>query len=137
MYNNIQSPCQLPPGSNYHLFKHGIKPMWEHEANRRGGKWIIQFPHKLKGVCSCTVAFERAAASRVAVVHLRIGTRGYTLSEGLRCGDLWFVLTMQPADAGPRRVTAGGTQGFHIFRLATSLNLQVGLISVGCSCRWL
>eukprot|EP00670_Eutreptiella_braarudii_P002047 CAMPEP_0174296980 /NCGR_PEP_ID=MMETSP0809-20121228/49612_1 /TAXON_ID=73025 ORGANISM="Eutreptiella gymnastica-like, Strain CCMP1594" /NCGR_SAMPLE_ID=MMETSP0809 /ASSEMBLY_ACC=CAM_ASM_000658 /LENGTH=251 /DNA_ID=CAMNT_0015400407 /DNA_START=19 /DNA_END=774 /DNA_ORIENTATION=- len=49
VYNNIQSPCQLPPGSNYHLFKHGIKPMWEHEANRRGGKWIIQFPHKLKG----------------------------------------------------------------------------------------
>eukprot|EP00993_Chasmostoma_nieuportense_P003165 NODE_3903_length_875_cov_28.410428_g3750_i0.p1 GENE.NODE_3903_length_875_cov_28.410428_g3750_i0~~NODE_3903_length_875_cov_28.410428_g3750_i0.p1 ORF type:complete len:219 (-),score=53.27 NODE_3903_length_875_cov_28.410428_g3750_i0:156-812(-) len=49
VYNNIQSPSSLPPGSNYHLFKHGIKPMWEHEANRRGGKWVIGFPPKLKG----------------------------------------------------------------------------------------
>jgi len=48
VYNNIQSPLQLPPGSNYHLFKHGIKPMWEHEANRRGGKWIVGFPNKLR-----------------------------------------------------------------------------------------
>lgn len=48
VYNNIHSPSQLAHGSNYHLFKHGIKPMWEHEANKRGGKWIMQIPRRQK-----------------------------------------------------------------------------------------
>lgn len=25
----------------YHLFKSGIKPMWEDEANANGGKWVL------------------------------------------------------------------------------------------------
>lgn len=25
-----------------HLFKDGIKPMWEDEANKEGGKWIVR-----------------------------------------------------------------------------------------------
>eukprot|EP01006_Ploeotia_vitrea_P051864 TRINITY_DN67610_c10_g3_i1.p1 TRINITY_DN67610_c10_g3~~TRINITY_DN67610_c10_g3_i1.p1 ORF type:complete len:342 (+),score=37.02 TRINITY_DN67610_c10_g3_i1:137-1027(+) len=48
VYNNIHSPSQLGHGSNYHLFKHGIKPMWEHEANKRGGKWIIHINRRYK-----------------------------------------------------------------------------------------
>ncbi|CAJ0826023.1 6909_t:CDS:2 [Entrophospora sp. SA101] len=38
---------ELSTNSNYHLFKHGIKPMWEDPENERGGKWVIQF-HKNK-----------------------------------------------------------------------------------------
>ncbi|KAF9584387.1 eukaryotic translation initiation factor 4E [Lunasporangiospora selenospora] len=34
----------LAISSNYHLFKQGIKPMWEDSANKRGGKWSIQLP---------------------------------------------------------------------------------------------
>jgi len=44
MYNNIMPPSGLCNGSNYHLFKEDIQPMWEDEHNRRGGKWIVVFP---------------------------------------------------------------------------------------------
>jgi len=43
LYNHLRSPSELDKGSNYHLFKEGIHPEWEDEANRRGGKWIITF----------------------------------------------------------------------------------------------
>ncbi|EAN78964.1 Eukaryotic translation initiation factor 4E, putative [Trypanosoma brucei brucei TREU927] len=37
------NPSQLPPGFNYYLFRRNIAPMWEHEANRRGGRWVMRF----------------------------------------------------------------------------------------------
>ncbi|CAG8692284.1 14801_t:CDS:2, partial [Racocetra fulgida] len=40
---------ELSAGSNYHLFKKGIKPMWEDPANEQGGKWVIQFPRNKTG----------------------------------------------------------------------------------------
>eukprot|EP00658_Telonema_sp_P-2_P051499 TRINITY_DN3956_c0_g1_i12.p1 TRINITY_DN3956_c0_g1~~TRINITY_DN3956_c0_g1_i12.p1 ORF type:complete len:179 (+),score=43.73 TRINITY_DN3956_c0_g1_i12:317-853(+) len=48
MFNNIVAPSQLCNGSNYHMFLNGVKPMWEDEANCRGGKWIIIFPKSRK-----------------------------------------------------------------------------------------
>lgn len=36
-------PSKLANGSNYYLFRQNVAPMWEHEANRRGGKWVAQF----------------------------------------------------------------------------------------------
>ncbi|KAF9917327.1 eukaryotic translation initiation factor 4E [Lobosporangium transversale] len=44
VYNNVMKACDLAINSNYHLFKQGIKPMWEDPANKRGGKWSIQLP---------------------------------------------------------------------------------------------
>jgi len=40
-YNHILKPSQLENNANYHLFKKGIKPMWEDETNKNGGKWVI------------------------------------------------------------------------------------------------
>mmetsp|Transcript_18359 Transcript_18359/g.20407 ORF Transcript_18359/g.20407 Transcript_18359/m.20407 type:complete len:218 (+) Transcript_18359:129-782(+) len=40
-WNNVAAPSQLIPGSNYHIFKTGIKPMWEDTHNKEGGKWVI------------------------------------------------------------------------------------------------
>ena len=37
IFNNIRPPSRLNPGSNYHLFKVGIEPTWEHQANMAGG----------------------------------------------------------------------------------------------------
>jgi translation initiation factor 4E len=39
IFNNIRPPSRLNAGTNYHLFKVGIEPMWEHDANKAGGKW--------------------------------------------------------------------------------------------------
>lgn len=41
-YNHMVRPNDLPNTSDYHLFKKGIKPMWEDDANRKGGKWIVR-----------------------------------------------------------------------------------------------
>ncbi|KAJ7110149.1 eukaryotic translation initiation factor 4E class I [Mycena epipterygia] len=44
LYNNIVPPSLLPQKANYYLFKEGIIPAWEDEANKNGGKWSIQLP---------------------------------------------------------------------------------------------
>lgn len=44
IHDCIVPPSGLPMGSNFFLFRHNIPPMWEHEANRRGGKWVLQVP---------------------------------------------------------------------------------------------
>eukprot|EP01117_Protostelium_nocturnum_P017916 TRINITY_DN737_c0_g1_i1.p1 TRINITY_DN737_c0_g1~~TRINITY_DN737_c0_g1_i1.p1 ORF type:complete len:296 (+),score=88.26 TRINITY_DN737_c0_g1_i1:114-890(+) len=41
-YSHMIRPNDLPPGNDYHLFKDGIKPMWEDEANKQGGKWVVR-----------------------------------------------------------------------------------------------
>eukprot|EP00796_Vickermania_ingenoplastis_P012343 gene12343-8471_t len=43
VYDCILLPSQLPPNASYYLFRKHIAPMWEHEANRRGGKWVLTF----------------------------------------------------------------------------------------------
>ncbi|KAJ7929058.1 translation initiation factor eIF 4e-like domain-containing protein [Mycena leptocephala] len=40
-FNWLKPPSNLDRNSNYHLFKSGIKPMWEDEANANGGKWVL------------------------------------------------------------------------------------------------
>lgn len=42
-YNHLVKPSRLEINSNYHFFKDGIKPMWEDEANSKGGKWVLTF----------------------------------------------------------------------------------------------
>ncbi|THH30058.1 hypothetical protein EUX98_g4112 [Antrodiella citrinella] len=44
LYNNIVPPSNLPQRANYYLFKEGIIPAWEDDANKNGGKWSIQLP---------------------------------------------------------------------------------------------
>ncbi|PRD35187.1 UNVERIFIED_CONTAM: Eukaryotic translation initiation factor 4E [Trichonephila clavipes] len=41
LYNHIEIVGKLPPGCDYALFKEGIKPMWEDERNKNGGRWLI------------------------------------------------------------------------------------------------
>ncbi|KAJ5223698.1 Eukaryotic translation initiation factor [Penicillium chermesinum] len=42
VYTHLKRPSLLPTVSDYHIFKKGIRPVWEDEANRRGGKWIVR-----------------------------------------------------------------------------------------------
>jgi len=41
LYNHIELASELNAGCDYSLFKEGVKPMWEDERNRRGGRWVI------------------------------------------------------------------------------------------------
>ncbi|XP_076453853.1 eukaryotic translation initiation factor 4E type 2-like isoform X2 [Babylonia areolata] len=51
MYAHLVRPSELTGHADYHLFKEGIRPMWEDEANRQGGKWIIRLRKGLASRC--------------------------------------------------------------------------------------
>ncbi|KAF3926693.1 hypothetical protein ABW21_db0203515 [Orbilia brochopaga] len=42
VYAHLRKPGNLPHVSDYHIFKQGIRPVWEDSENRKGGKWIIR-----------------------------------------------------------------------------------------------
>lgn len=42
IYSHLRRPNVLPVNSDIQLFRTGIKPVWEHEANALGGKWILR-----------------------------------------------------------------------------------------------
>ncbi|OTB06118.1 hypothetical protein M426DRAFT_118521 [Hypoxylon sp. CI-4A] len=41
-YSHLKRPSMLPTVSDYHLFKKGIRPIWEDDENKQGGKWVIR-----------------------------------------------------------------------------------------------
>ncbi|KAI0015322.1 translation initiation factor eIF4e [Xylariomycetidae sp. FL0641] len=41
-YSHLKRPSSLPTVSDYHLFKKGIRPIWEDDENKNGGKWILR-----------------------------------------------------------------------------------------------
>ncbi|KAI0011083.1 translation initiation factor eIF4e [Xylariaceae sp. FL0662B] len=41
-YSHLKRPSTLPTVSDYHLFKKGIRPIWEDDENKHGGKWILR-----------------------------------------------------------------------------------------------
>ncbi|KAJ2383440.1 eukaryotic translation initiation factor 4E [Coemansia sp. RSA 2603] len=47
VYNTVSIAVDLPNGSNYHLFREGIQPMWEDPVNEKGGKWMYQFQRSI------------------------------------------------------------------------------------------
>lgn len=42
LYNHIQLASGLTWNSDYYLFKDKIKPMWEADGNKGGGRWLIK-----------------------------------------------------------------------------------------------
>ncbi|KAG0180162.1 Eukaryotic translation initiation factor 4E type 2 [Apophysomyces sp. BC1021] len=49
VFSHLRRPNDLPYISDYHLFKQGVRPVWEDEANMQGGKWIVRLK---KGLAS-------------------------------------------------------------------------------------
>ncbi|KAG5583362.1 hypothetical protein H5410_053989 [Solanum commersonii] len=48
-YCHLARPSALPSPTDLHLFKEGIRPLWEDSANCHGGKWIIRFKKAVSG----------------------------------------------------------------------------------------
>ncbi|EME43476.1 hypothetical protein DOTSEDRAFT_72751 [Dothistroma septosporum NZE10] len=42
VYVHLIRPSSLPTVSDYHFFKEGIRPVWEDEENKKGGKWTMR-----------------------------------------------------------------------------------------------
>uniref|UniRef100_A0A0A9YM05 eIF-4F 25 kDa subunit n=1 Tax=Lygus hesperus TaxID=30085 RepID=A0A0A9YM05_LYGHE len=45
-FNHIKPVSHLKVGCDYSLFKRGIRPMWEDDANKDGGRWMINVDKK-------------------------------------------------------------------------------------------
>lgn len=41
-YSHLKRPSSLPTVSDYHFFKKGIRPIWEDDENKLGGKWVLR-----------------------------------------------------------------------------------------------
>ena len=48
-YSHIHRADALPLTLTLHLFRHGVKPVWEHEANQRGGKCMMRVKKGVAG----------------------------------------------------------------------------------------
>ena len=42
IYSHLKRPSSLPVVSDYHMFKKDIRPIWEDDVNRKGGKWVVR-----------------------------------------------------------------------------------------------
>ncbi|XP_067000039.1 eukaryotic translation initiation factor 4E1-like [Anabrus simplex] len=49
LYHHIRTASELRQGCDYSLFKKGIRPMWEDEANKNGGRWLVNLDKKQRG----------------------------------------------------------------------------------------
>jgi translation initiation factor 4E len=59
---HLKNPADIPQGANYHLFKEGIKPMWEDPANQRGGKWTSTYPKQARSAILNKAWFDTISA---------------------------------------------------------------------------
>ena len=41
LFNHIKLASEIKSGNDYSLFKNGIRPMWEDDTNKNGGRWVI------------------------------------------------------------------------------------------------
>ncbi|KAE9572616.1 Eukaryotic translation initiation factor 4E type 2 [Colletotrichum fructicola] len=41
-YPHLKRPSELSVGWEYHFFKRGVRPIWEDDENRSGGKWVLR-----------------------------------------------------------------------------------------------
>jgi len=82
LWNNVKGAHELAPGSDYHVFKDAIQPMWEDTHNRNGGKWVLVLKNNqrktllnqawLSGLLACIGAtFDDDAQITGIVVSLR------------------------------------------------------------------
>lgn len=42
VYSHLKRPSSLPVVSDYHLFKKDVRPIWEDDINKKGGKWVVR-----------------------------------------------------------------------------------------------
>lgn len=84
LYNHIKPPSEIKVGSDYSMFKKGIRPMWEDAANRQGGRWVITLNKNAKSdldtlwldvlLCLIGEAFQHSQEICGAVVNIRAKT---------------------------------------------------------------
>ena len=60
VFQHLKKPNQCPIGTDYHIFKKGIIPMWEDDNNKNGGKLSVLLTWKYANVIWEEVTFNLA-----------------------------------------------------------------------------
>ncbi|XP_043690958.1 eukaryotic translation initiation factor NCBP-like [Telopea speciosissima] len=71
-YCHLARPSSLPSPTDLHLFKEGIRPLWEDAANCNGGKWIIRFRKVVSGRFWEDLVRKHADLSRLILPMLHV-----------------------------------------------------------------
>ena len=73
LYNNIARPSALPIGSDYHLFKYGVKPEWEDPENRDGGQWVFELVRSIQSIVTITsIRIEEDIGSASVILFIAL-----------------------------------------------------------------
>lgn len=103
--------------SDIHLFRNGIKPMWEDEANKLGGKWAVRVR---KGV---TARMWEALCLNVIGDQLNVGDELCGVIVSIRHHD--DVISVWNRNAANKEVTMRLRQNIAtVLRLPSSWNLE-------------
>lgn len=147
-FNWLKPPSKLERNSNYHLFKSGIKPMWEDEANANGGKWVLTMKNNPALLDRCwswlamaLVGEELEDTDEIcgAVVSLRskvdriqVWTRGKDDVERLNGigKKLVKLLDVSEADSIGLEFQVRDKRIFHLLRTYTSVCLSTTVMIV-------
>lgn len=88
LYNHIKLASEIKHGNDYSLFKNNIRPMWEDDQNKNGGRWIISLPRFYRELdslwldailCLIGEAFDYSEDICGAVVNIR--PRGHKIGK--------------------------------------------------------
>ncbi|XP_052899466.1 eukaryotic translation initiation factor 4E1 isoform X1 [Anopheles moucheti] len=78
LYNHIRGPSEIKIGGDYMLFKSHIRPMWEDESNKHGGRWTLSLNKRLSDkywldtvLCLIGETFEHSDQICGAIVNVR------------------------------------------------------------------
>lgn len=95
LYNNIKTPDEMEQNSNFHFFKRGIKPLWEHSANLDGGKWVVTIKNDTNSlakswleVVSFKLILEHTTVSHI--VSLKAPDNPHNFSIAVAAFDWWL-----------------------------------------------
>jgi hypothetical protein len=109
LFNNFDTTL-LPLRDSVHLFKRGVKPIWEDPRNAQGGAWTFRVPKQLapefwKEVCMMAIGEQlQAAVEEAGVETFRDDICGVSL--GVRFGSMLVQVWNRDGghEAGVQRV---------------------------------
>lgn len=100
LYNHIKPASEIKNGNDYSLFKNGIRPMWEDDTNKNGGRWVISLTKYFRSsdvdrlwldviLCLIGEGFDYSEDICGAVVNIR--PRGHKICKYFLY--FWFLKT--------------------------------------------
>ena len=105
VFQHLKKPNQCPVGSDYHVFKKGIVPMWEDKLNKDGGKLSVLLTWKYANVIWEEVTFNFAKGllpyyNYINGIVISVRPKFMALSFWIKCNNNIMVEKIRNALSG-------------------------------------